>query len=271
MSKIWNPPARHREPLPACNILELLDGSRLESGNQREVRAFVAGAGSCWVARFDGPDDAWMSRRTFMKEWSISQREVDGVWLREHVFVCEQDGFYEARSWMRAEGEREAGYHTIYFSLSRERGFELCEPSQFHEANVASYGVDFGDVRSLIAAGEYELAGRAANWLPGAQRRQEARSYVEIARADRERRLPSLIGDEPALSTALEVRARARRALDVHLANIASNADDASREIFEQARGWLLEKTMANFWLEHREQLSQGAWIWERFLSEITE
>ena len=51
------------------------------------------------------------------------------------------------------------------------------------------------------------------------------------------RRLPSLIGDEPALSTALEVRARARRALDVHLANIASNADDASREIFEQARG----------------------------------
>ena len=70
---------------------------------------------------------------------------------------------------------------------------------------------------------------------------------------------------------ALEVRARARRALDVHLANIASNADDASREIFEQARGWLLEKTMANFWLEHREQLSQGAWIWERFLSEITE
>ena len=104
MSDVWTPMIQHREPLPMCNILELLDGTRLESGTVREVRAFARGAGSCWVARFDGLDAALMPQRTFMKERGTSHREVDGIWLREDLFSCEEDGFYEARSWMPNEG-----------------------------------------------------------------------------------------------------------------------------------------------------------------------
>ncbi len=271
MSDVWTPMIQHREPLPMCNILELLDGTRLESGTVREVRAFARGAGSCWVARFDGLDAALMPQRTFMKERGTSHREVDGIWLREDLFSCEEDGFYEARSWMRADGTHRAGYRSVYFSLTREHGFVMLDAEQFQEATIASCGVDFGDGRSLVASEESELALRAANWIPNREMRDAARDYVASARAQRERQLPALIGTEATLSAASEVRARARRALDAHLAGIASHTEEVPTEIFEQARGWLLEKTLASFWLEHREQLAHGSWIWERFLSEITE
>ena len=268
MSEAWTPQLHHRAHFPGYNTLDLLDGSRLDSGSRPEIRAYtIIEAGSCWVARFGGLDEAWMPVREFVQEVATSRREVAGAWFRESVYRGFDEGLYEARSWMHATN---SGYRTIFFSFDRIRGFVLLSADEFRSLASVHSGVNFGDVRSLVAAGSYEHASRAANWLATASERDAARDYItsERERARAARALPPLVGADAAVAMAMDIRERAQRALEDHLGSIAEHVPD---ELSELARTWLIEKTSSSFWLEHRHELLQGGWIWEQFLSEITE
>ncbi len=136
--------------------------------------------GSAWMSRLVGGD---RERVDFAREpagayyFSVSEQGERLV-----IYPDIRPGTYEAQSYMDVAGQAHMELTRVYFRYTKAHGFVLWSYEEVLAAVRDEVTIDFGEVRSLVAAGAYDAAERAAHWLHHKGEREAAIRYVATAR-----------------------------------------------------------------------------------------
>jgi len=259
MRKTYTPTPEQRERAPGARLL-WLSGERpwrRDGEASASVVVFGAARASGWLARIDGVTERWSVIRVFLEPDRIASLDGVGRRLEFHELV---PGLYEAEG-IIDEGDG-AEVMRVCFQLSEGGGFELLGREGFEQALRVQIGASFGDVRSLVAVGDFVMAELAASWLELDSARRSALEYVADARVRHEVALPELIGAPASVQQASVVRRKVLRALALFEAR--SEALDPAA--IGAARGWFLAHTSADFWAEYSQRCDDGEAIWRGYL-----
>lgn len=195
-----------------------------------------------WLGRLVGVDEALDLEIELELEYRLEGDGEDRWRLYEEL----TPGRYLAESAMVLDGVGVRAMQRVFFDYSEEEGFVLRSRQEVFDTLRPQLprAMSFGDVRGLVAEGDFEQAERVALWLERLWEREQALSYLESHRHQRQRGLPELEGRARRVEEAGRLRHGA-----------LMRVREVERPQREAIRAWLIEQTQASFWIEHRHAL----------------